>query len=83
MGDREMENEILDILKDINPYVDIDMNTNLYEEGVLDSMGLLILITELEKKYEVDIPLDNLQLENFECINNILEFINRICEEKK
>lgn len=78
-----METEILEMLKDINPYVDIDMDTNLFEEDVLDSMGLLVLITELEKKYDVNIPLDDLQLENFECVNSIIEFINRICEANK
>lgn len=75
-----MQNEILEMLKDINPYVEIDIDTNLFEEDILDSMGLLVLITELEKKYDVNIPLDDLQLENFECVNNIIVFINRICE---
>lgn len=77
-----MQNEILDILKDINPYVEIDVLTNLYEGDVLDSMGILILITELEKKYNINIPLDILQLENFKNVNNIVEFVKGICEGK-
>ena len=32
------------------------------EEEILDSMGLLLLITELEKEYQIEISLDDLQV---------------------
>ncbi|WP_075721643.1 phosphopantetheine-binding protein [Roseburia sp. 499] len=73
-----MKEEILAMLKDINPYVDINEQTNLLEEDILDSMGLLLLITELEEKYNVEVPLDDLKLEDFENLNSIIEFVKSL-----
>ena len=67
-----MEEKILTILRDINPYVDIDRTSELIEEEILDSMGLLLLITELEKEYQIEISLDDLQADDFENLDNIV-----------
>lgn len=71
-----MKNDIIKMVKDINPYVDINEESNLFEEDILDSVGLLVLITELEERYNIKIPLDNLKADNFEYIDNIIKFVN-------
>ena len=60
-----MEQEILHILQEINPYMEIETDTKLLEEEILDSMEILLLISELEDKYQIQIPLESLQLEYF------------------
>ena len=45
-----MEQEILHILQEINPYMEIETDTKLLEEEILDSMEILLLISELEDK---------------------------------
>lgn len=70
-----MIGEILQILQEINPFDEVNEDTALLE-SFLDSMGLLLLINELEDKYLVEIPLDKLELEHFENIKNIVKFIN-------
>ena len=45
-----MQEKILAMLQEINPYVDIDETTQLLVE-ILDSMELLLLITQLEETY--------------------------------
>ena len=72
-----MEEKILTILRDINPYVDIDRTSELIEEEILDSMGLLLLITELEKDYQIEISLDDLQADDFENLDNIVALVKR------
>ncbi|MEY8237001.1 phosphopantetheine-binding protein [Lachnospiraceae bacterium 66-29] len=72
-----MEEKILTILRDINPYVDIDRTSELIEEEILDSMGLLLLITELEKEYQIEISLDDLQADDFENLDNIVALVKR------
>ena len=61
-----MEQEILHILQEINPYMEIETDTKLLEEEILDSMEILLLISELEDKYQIQIPLESLQLEDFQ-----------------
>ena len=72
-----MEEKILTILRDINPYVDIDRTSELIEEEILDSMGLLLLITELEKEYQIEISLDDLQADDFDNLDNIVALVKR------
>lgn len=72
-----MEEKILTILRDINPYVDIDRTSELIKEEILDSMGLLLLITELEKEYQIEISLDDLQADDFENLDNIVALVKR------
>ncbi len=72
-----MREEILQILHEINPFDEVDETTELLKD-FLDSMGLLLLINELEEKYNVEIPLDRLELENFENIRSIIKFIDSL-----
>ena len=57
--------------------MDIDRTSELIEEEILDSMGLLLLITELEKEYQIEISLDDLQADDFENLDNIVALVKR------
>lgn len=70
-----MEQEIIAILSEINPYVEIRNDSKLLEEEILDSLGILVLITELEVKYGVTIPLDTIRIENFTDISSIMKLL--------
>jgi acyl carrier protein len=50
--------------------------TLIFEEGVLDSMGLLFLIEFLDEKFGVKVSDEELNPKNFESINNIVAFVN-------
>ena len=50
--------------------------TLIFEEGVLDSMGLLFLIEFLQEEFKVTTNDDELVVENFESINKIVTFLN-------
>ena len=72
--------EILHILQEINPYMEIETDTKLLEEEILDSMEILLLISELEDKYQIQIPLESLQLEDFQDILSITKFVKKQIE---
>ena len=75
-----MEQEILHILQEINPYMEIETDTKLLEEEILDSMEILLLISELEDKYQIQIPLESLQLEDFQDILSMTKFVKKQIE---
>jgi len=75
-----MEQEILHILQEINPYMEIETDTKLLKEEILDSMEILLLISELEDKYQIQIPLESLQLEDFQDILSITKFVKKQIE---
>jgi acyl carrier protein len=47
----------------------------IFEEGLLDSMGLLFLIEFLKEEFNVTTNDHELIVENFESINNIVVFL--------
>ena len=56
----------------------IAADESLMERGVLDSLGLMNLITFIEEKTGVRIGDDEVMLENFETINAIVATIDRV-----
>ncbi|WP_179334665.1 acyl carrier protein [Winogradskyella costae] len=50
-------------------------DTLIFEEGILDSMGLLFLIEFLQEEFNLTTSDEELVVENFQSINNIIAFI--------
>ena len=50
-------------------------DTLIFEEGILDSMGLLFLIEFLQEEFNLTTSYEELVVENFQSINNIIAFI--------
>lgn len=66
-----MKKKIIELLKEINPYEEFDENTKIIEEGIIDSMTLIMLIQELEETFSLTVPEDKITIENFESIYKI------------
>lgn len=49
--------------------------TLIFDDGLLDSMGLLFLIEFLKEKFDVEVEDDELNPKNFESINSIVNFV--------
>ena len=73
---------IINILKEINPYEDIEADTDLVEEGLLSSLNLMYLITELEEQYDITIPEEKIKPESFKTVRKIAIMIEKLNSEK-
>jgi acyl carrier protein len=56
---------------------DLEDTDNLLESGVIDSLGIQILVSYLEKDYAIRIADDDLIPENFETVDAIWSLITR------
>ena len=54
---------------------------DLYDEGVLDSLDMVRLVTEIGMEFDVQIPAEELIPENFQNVNTIMALIERLDEE--
>ena len=52
-------------------------DTSFMESGIIDSTGILELITFLEEKYEIKIEDDELIPENLDNLQNVAQFVSR------
>ncbi len=76
----------MDTLKEIHDYIlaefpleqhSIAPNENLLARGILDSMGLLKLVTHLEKRYGFEATDADMTPENFTSLETIRDFVER------
>jgi acyl carrier protein len=59
---------------DVNP---IGLDESLIESGVVDSTGLLELVSFVETRYGLQVPDEDLLPENFETLANISAYITK------
>lgn len=60
-----MEDRILEILAEINEdIIDYD-GENMYEEGVISSMDVVEIVSELENEFDIEIDIDDIVSKNF------------------
>lgn len=68
---------IMDTICETLVDVCIDSETQLVEEGILDSITILYLIEELEQEYDIKIDLKEVTESNFSTINAICNLVMR------
>ena len=57
--------KLLEILKEIRPDVDFENETELIDEGILDSFDVVSIISEIDDAFGVQIRINELDPENF------------------
>lgn len=72
--------KILEILKECLPFVDFEKETHLVDNGILESLDIVMLVTELSEEFDVEIGVDDLIPENFNSAENIYQLIYRLRE---
>ncbi len=55
--------------------VDVEDNTNLLEEEVVDSLGIFTLVSFIESKFNVSIDAEEVNLDNFETLQSITKLV--------
>ena len=79
MNIEEIKKNVYDYVHE-NTFVDKEKITEevlIFQEGFLDSMGLMMLITFLEESFKIKAEDSDMVEENFESINAISEFVQK------
>lgn len=72
-----MRDDIIEILYEINPLWDPD-DEDMSIAEFLESKQLMELIVTLEDKYDIDIPYDERNEDNFENVDTIIELLETL-----
>lgn len=73
--------ELLDILRDIDPDIDYETCHNLIDGHRLDSLSVISLVAELEDTFDITIPTVEVIPENFNSAEAMWDMICRLQEE--
>ena len=69
---------VFQIVKDLTQSPDLDINMSLLDEGILDSLTTIELITKLEEIFNINIDFDELNHQNFNTITNIVALVKKL-----
>lgn len=73
--------ELLTILEDIQPGVDYKTCTALIDDHILDSFGILSLVSEMEDAFDIEVSPAELVAENFNSAESLWKMICRLKED--
>lgn len=73
--------ELLEILRDMHPDVDFESEEGLIDNGILDSLDIVSLISEISENFDVTITAKDILPENFNSARALYELIRRLEDE--
>ena len=74
--------ELLKLLKEIRSDVDLENETELIEDGFLDSFDIVSIISEIDYVFAVQIIINELDPENFNSAESIWNLIQKLKANK-
>jgi len=76
-----MEEKILDILNEIKENVDFCSSTSFITDGLLTSVDIIMLVSELDDVFEITIPAAEVTPNNFCSLEAICCLVTRLMDE--
>lgn len=73
-----MEDKILEILDEINEDILTYDGENMYEEGVISSMDVVEIVSELEAEFDIEIDIDDIVAKNFANKDTIIALVSSL-----
>lgn len=66
-----------ELLKGMVDESELQDNRQMIKDGLIDSIGIMRLLTFLSQTYNIELTDDDFKMKNIESIDNICEFIMR------
>ena len=75
--------KLLEILQRVRPDVDFENETLLIDDGILDSMDVVSIISELDDEFGVQVRINELIPDNFNSVEAIWNLIQNLKNPKE
>ena len=72
-----MKEKLIDLLSDTCPGIDFENETALIDDGLLESLDIVAIVTEIMDAFDVVITVDDLLPENFNSVDAMLVLIEQ------
>ena len=70
-----MMEKLLQILRETCPGVDFEKETTLVDDGIIDSMDIITIVSEIMDAFSIELSVEDLVPENFNSIDAIISLI--------
>ena len=72
-----MQQQIIEILKEIRPEFEFEGVENFFDEGMLDSFDLMTLVATLDERFSIKIDGADILPENFANVDAIVALVEK------
>lgn len=73
-----MKEQILELLKQTLPQIDFTASDRLVDDGILDSISIISLVSELSMEFDVEFDLDQIESRNLNSIDAIVDTVKQL-----
>lgn len=73
--------QLIAILSGLHPDVDFETTEDLIDDGILDSLDIVSIVSSVYSEFDVTIPPEEIIPENFNSAAALMELIERLDEE--
>ena len=73
--------KLIEILRELHDDVDFETEEALVDDGIIDSLDIVTLVTEINDRFDVSIPPEEIIPENFNSAASLYALIERLDEE--
>lgn len=73
-----MKERILELCAEVLPQIDFTASDALVDDGILDSLSIVTLVSELSMEFGVTFDLDQLEPDNLNSIDAIVETVKSL-----
>ena len=72
-----MRERVKEVLEENFPDIDFESSDELVDDGIIDSLSIVGMISALADEFGVDFPYEEIVPENFNSLDSITELIDR------
>ena len=73
-----MKQKIIEILNKLHPEIDVSGDVCLVDDGVLDSLDIVTMVTELNAAFDIAIPAVEILPTNFNSVEALAAMVERL-----
>ncbi len=73
--------KLYEILSDCRPDVDFHNEKKLIDDGILESLDIVMIVSELSENYDVEIDIDEITPDNLNSVEAMYEMIQKLQNE--
>ena len=70
-----MKEQLMQILTECCPDIDFETEVALIDDGILESLDIVMIVSEIKDVLDVEITVDGLVPENFNSVDQILALV--------
>ena len=70
--------ELMNLLTALKPEIDFERETELIDDGLLESFDLITLIAEIEDQFGIEIPAEEIMPENFNSAKDMWRLLEQL-----